>query len=181
MSGIEKSYELAREQYAAMGIDTEAVLKRLETEAISLHAWQGDDVVGFEPQAHSLTGGCLVTGNYPGRARTAEELRADLDKAMSLLGGNLRVNLQAHEVDKMFPGQDRDTLCIENYSGWLAWAKSRKIALDLAPAYYSHEKLSHGLSLSHPDPEIRKFWINHGKSCRRVGAHLRPVPALYER
>ena len=172
MSVVEKSYELAKEQYAALGVDTEAALKRMETEAISIHAWQGDDVVGFEPQSHSLTGGCQVTGNYPGRARTPDELRMDLDKAMSLLSGNLRVNLQAHEVDKMFPGQDRDTLTIENYAGWLAWAKERKIGLDLAPAYYSHEKLDHGLSLSHPDPAIRKFWIDHGRSCRRVGAQF---------
>ena len=135
MSQIEKSYQLAREQYSALGVDTDAALKKLSGEAISIHAWQGDDVVGFEPQEHSLTGGCQVTGNYPGRARTPEELRADLDKAMSLLSGNLRVNLQAHEVDRMFPGQDRDALTIENYSGWLAWAKERKIGLDLAPAY----------------------------------------------
>jgi len=110
MTGIEKSYELAKEQYAALGVDTEAALKRPEKEAIFIHAWQGDDGVGFEPQEHSLTDGCQVTGNYPGRARTSEELRADLDKAMSLLYGNLRVNLQEPEVDKMFPGQDRDTL-----------------------------------------------------------------------
>ena len=133
MTGIEKSYELAKEQYAALGVDTEAALKRLEKEAISIHAWQGDDVVGFEPQEHSLTGGCQVTGNYPGRARTSGELRADLDKAMSLLSGNLRVNLQAHEVDKMFPGQDRDTLTIENYAGWLAWAQERKIGHSAIP------------------------------------------------
>ena len=172
MSQIEKSYQLAKEQYAALGVDTDAALKKLSEEAISIHAWQGDDVVGFEPQEHSLTGGCQVTGNYPGRARTPEELRADLDKAMSLLSGNLRVNLQAHEVDRMFPGQDRDALTIDNYSGWLAWAKERKIGLDLAPAYYSHEKLDHGLSLSHPDAAIRKFWINHGKACRRIGAQF---------
>ena len=96
----------------------------------------------------------------------------DLDKAMSLLAGTLRVNLQAHEVDRMFPGQDRDAVTVENYAGWLAWAKERKIGLDLAPAYYSHEKLDHGFSLSHPDPAIRKFWIDHGKCCRRVGAEF---------
>ena len=172
MSQIEKSYQLAKEQYASLGVDTDAALKKLSEEAISIHAWQGDDVVGFEPQEHSLTGGCQVTGNYPGRARTPDELRADLDKAMSLLSGNLRVNLQAHEVDRMFPGQDRDALTIDNYSGWLAWAKERKIGLDLAPAYYSHEKLDHGLSLSHPDAAIRKFWINHGKACRKIGAQF---------
>ena len=172
MSRIEKSYQLAREEFAALGVDTDAALERMASEAISIHAWQGDDVVGFEPQEHALTGGCQVTGNYPGRARTSEELRQDLDKAMSLLAGTLRVNLQAHEVDRMFPGQDRDAVTVENYAGWLAWAKERKIGLDLAPAYYSHEKLDHGFSLSHPDPAIRKFWIDHGKCCRRVGAEF---------
>ncbi len=172
MSRIEKNYELAREQYAELGVDTEAALQRVAAEAISIHAWQGDDVAGFEPQTHALTGGCQVTGNYPGRARTADELRADLDMAMSLLAGNLRVNLQAHEVDKMLPGQDRDALTIENYANWLDWAKEKGIGLDLAPAYYSHPKLDHGLSLAHPDAAIRRFWINHGKSCRRVGAEF---------
>ena len=172
MSRIEKNYELAREQYAELGVDTEAALQRVTAEAISIHAWQGDDVAGFEPQTHALTGGCQVTGNYPGRARTADELRSDLDMAMTLLSGNLRVNLQAHEVDRMLPGQDRDDLTIENYSNWLDWAKEKSIGLDLAPAYYSHAKLDHGLSLSHPDAAIRKFWIDHGKSCRRVGAEF---------
>ena len=172
MSRIEKNYELAREQYAELGVDTEAALQRVTAEAISIHAWQGDDVAGFEPQTHALTGGCQVTGNYPGRARTADELRSDLDMAMTLLSGNLRVNLQAHEVDRMLPGQDRDALTIENYSNWLDWAKEKSIGLDLAPAYYSHAKLDHGLSLSHPDAAIRKFWIDHGKSCRRVGAEF---------
>ena len=172
MSRIEKNYELAREQYAELGVDTEAALQRVTAEAISIHAWQGDDVAGFEPQTHALTGGCQVTGNYPGRARTADELRSDLDMAMTLLSGNLRVNLQAHEVDRMLPGQDRDALTVENYSNWLDWAKEKSIGLDLAPAYYSHAKLDHGLSLSHPDAAIRKFWIDHGKSCRRVGAEF---------
>ena len=173
MSGrIEKNYRLAKEQFQELGIDTDAALKRLAAEPISIHAWQGDDVAGFEPSVHALTGGCQVTGNYPGRARTAEELRADLDQAMKLLSGTLRVNLQAHEVDRMFPGQDRDALTVENYSGWLEWAEKHGMGLDLAPAYYSHEKLDHGLSLSHPDKAIRKFWIDHGKACRRIGAEF---------
>ena len=172
MSKIENNYRAAKEEYASWGIDTDAALQHLSGEAISIHAWQGDDVRGFEKEVHALTGGCQVTGNYPGVAGTADELRQDLDMAMSLLAGNLRVNLQAHEVDRMFPGQDRDTLTIDNYSNWLAWAKERKIGLDLAPAYYSHKKLDHGLSLSHPDKAIRDFWINHGKSCRRIGAEF---------
>jgi len=175
MSRIEKNYLAAKEEYAALGVDTDAALRRLAAEPVSIHAWQGDDVKGFEAVEHDLTGGCQVTGNYPGAARNAGELRQDLDKAMSLLAGTLRVNLQAHEVDKMFPGQDRDALTIDNYADWLAWAQERKIGLDLAPAYYSHEKLDHGLSLSHPDLAIRKFWIDHGKACRRIGAQFGKV------
>ena len=172
MDRIEKNYRLAKEQYAEVGVDVEEALRRVAAEPISIHAWQGDDVKGFEAEEHALTGGCQVTGNHPGAARTAEELRADLDQAMKLLAGTLRVNLQAHEVDRMFPGQDRDALTVENYAGWLAWAKVKGIGLDLAPAYYSHEKLDHGLSLSHPDKAIRDFWIDHGKACRRVGAEF---------
>ena len=172
MSRIEKNYLAAKEEYAALGIDTEAVLQRLAAEPVSIHAWQGDDVKGFEAETHDLTGGCQVTGNYPGAARNADELRQDLDKAMELLAGTLRVNLQAHEVDRMFPGQDRDALTVDNYANWLSWAKARKIGLDLAPAYYSHDKLDHGLSLSHPDKAIRQFWIDHGKACRRIGAEF---------
>lgn len=172
MSRIEKNYQLACEQYAELGVDVEEALRRVAAEPISIHAWQGDDVKGFEAEEHALTGGCQVTGNYPGAARTAEELRADLDQAMKLLAGTLRVNLQAHEVDRMFSGQDRDALTVENYAGWLAWAKAKGIGLDLAPAYYSHEKLDHGLSLSHPDRAIRQFWIDHGKACRRIGAEF---------
>ena len=169
MSDVEKSYELAKEQYAALGVDTEAALKRLEKEAISIHAWQGDDVVGFEPQEHSLTGGCQVTGNYPGRARNADELRNDLDLALKLIPGHHRVGLQGHQVDRMFPGVDRDGFTIENFRSWLDWAKAKKIGLDIAPAFYGHDKLDHNLSLAHPDPAIREFWIRHGIACRKIG------------
>ena len=172
MENTEKNYQLACEQFAAVGVDVEKALQTLEKTPISLHAWQGDDVKGFEDFTHALTGGCQVTGNYPGVARSADELRQDLDMALSLLGGTWRVNLQAHEVDKIFPGQDRDTLTIDNYTGWLTWAKEKKIGLDLAPVYYSHPKLERGLSLSHPDIGIRQFWINHGKACRRIGAQF---------
>lgn len=173
MSQIEKFYFDAAEKYAEAGIDPEKAMKRLEEIPLSLHAWQGDDVVGFEQTNHALTGGCQVTGNYPGRARTSEELRADLDMALSLLAGtHLRVCLQGHEMDMLHPRQDRDTLTVQNFSGWLDWASDRKLGLDIAPAYYSHPKLDRGLSLSHPDPAIRNFWIEHGKACRRIGAEF---------
>ena len=173
MSRVEEMYRLAKEVYASYGVDTDAAMKRIDAIPLSIHAWQGDDVRGFENDIHSLTGGCQVTGNYPGCARTAYELMQDLDTAMKLIPGEkLRVCLQAHEVDKILPGQDRDTFSIDNYRGWLDWAADRKLGMDIAPVYYSHPKLKDGLSLSHPDPEIRKFWIEHGKGSRRVAAEF---------
>lgn len=171
MSRSEEIYRIASEQYGELGISTEAVLKRLDEMPLSINAWQGDDVKGFETTGHALTGGCQVTGNYPGCARNSEELRQDLDTALKLLAGKkLRVCLQGHEVDCMMPGRDRDAFTLENFSGWLDWAADRKLGMDIAPAYYSHPKLVDGLSLSHPDPAIRQFWIDHGKAIRRIGA-----------
>ena len=170
MSRIEKAYEIAREIYAEHGVDTEKALKTHAATPLSIHSWQGDDVAGFENTNHALTGGCQVTGNYPGRARTADELRSDLDLALKLIPGRHRVNLQGHQVDRMFPGVDRDGFTIDNFSGWLEWGKSRNLhGMEIAPAFYSHPKLHNGLSLSHPDAGIRKFWISHGIACRRVG------------
>ncbi len=162
-------YAFAKEFYAQYGVDTEAALNKLQTIPVSIHAWQGDDVAGFENTGHALTGGCQVTGNHPGKARNADELRADLDEAMKFIPGTLRVCLQGHQVDKMLPGVDRDAFTMENFSSWLDWAKDKKIGMDIAPAYYSHPKLDHGLSLSHPDAGIRKFWIDHGRAIRRIG------------
>ena len=163
MAIFEKLYPAVQELYAQYGVDTDSALQTLAEMPLSLHAWQGDDVVGFESTGHALTGGCQVTGNYPGRARTADELRTDLEQALALLPGKkLRVCLQAHEVDCLKPGQDRDTFTIENFANWLDWADEHKLGLDIAPVYYSHPKLDMGLSLSHPDPAIRKFWIDHG-------------------
>ncbi len=171
MSRSEEMYRIASEQYGELGISTEAVLKRLDEMPLSINAWQGDDVKGFETTGHALTGGCQVTGNYPGCARNSEELRQDLDTALKLLAGKkLRVCLQGHEVDCMMPGRDRDAFTLENFSEWLDWAADRKLGMDIAPAYYSHPKLIDGLSLSHPDPAIRQFWIDHGKAIRRIGA-----------
>ena len=171
MSRIEESYRTAKDLYLDLGIDPEAAMKRLDEIPLSIHAWQGDDVNGFETTGHALTGGCQVTGNYPGCARNSDELRADLDQVFQLLpGSHYSVGLQGHEVDTLSPGQDRDSYTVENFSGWLDWAAEKKLGLDIAPAYYSHPKLKHGLSLSHPDENIRRFWINHGKAIRRIGA-----------
>ena len=145
MNLTEKMYSAARELYASLGIDTEKAMASLDEIPLSIHAWQGDDVVGFEDTGHALTGGCQVTGNYPGRARTSEELRQDLDVALKLLPGKkLRVCLQGHEMDMLRPGQDRDTLDIENFAGWLDWAADREDRMDIAPAYYFASETGQG-------------------------------------
>ncbi len=173
MNRIEKHYEIAKEIYAEQGVDVDAAVEKLSAVPLSIHAWQGDDVTGFENTNHALTGGCQVTGNYPGRANNADELRADLDVALKLIPGRHRVNLQGHQVDRMLPGVDRDGFTIANFDCWLDWAKERKLhGLDIAPAFYSHPRLKDGLSLSHADASIRRFWIDHGKACRRIGAEF---------
>ena len=169
MSRIEKAYELACELYREHGVDPAQVLEKVDKIPVALHAWQGDDVVGFENFSTALTGGCQVTGNHPGRARSADELRRDLDLVLKLVPGTHRVCLQGHQVDKMLPGVDRDGFTMEHFSGWRDWAKAKKIAMDIAPCFYSHPKLDHGFSLSHPDPAIRRFWIGHGLAIRRIG------------
>ncbi len=172
MNRTERAFELACEIYQEYGIDPALAIRKLSEIPISIHAWQGDDVCGFENSSHALTGGCQVTGNYPGRARNADELRKDLDLALRLLPGTRRICLQGHQVDRMFTGVDRDAFSIENFSGWLDWAKQKKLGMDIAPAFYSHPNLKHGLSLSHPDPTIRNFWINHGKAIRKIAAEF---------
>ncbi|MFA6931639.1 MAG: L-rhamnose isomerase [Lentisphaeria bacterium] len=168
MSAVNHDFVFAQEQYQEHGVVVDEVLESLEKIAISIHAWQGDDVVGFENTSHVLTGGCQVTGNYPGRARNADELRKDLDQALKLIPGRHRVNLQGHQVDKMLPGVDRDAFTIDNFAGWLAWSKEQQVPLDIAPAFYSHPKLDNGYSLAHQDKGIREFWINHGKAIRKI-------------
>ncbi len=172
MNRIEKSFSIACEIYREHGVDPVQAIEILKNIPVSLHAWQGDDVVGFENFATALTGGCQVTGNYPGRARNADELRSDMDMVLKLVPGTKRVCLQGHQVDKMLPGVDRDGFTMEHFSNWLDWAKERKIGMDIAPCFYSHPKLDHGFSLSHPDAGIRKFWIDHGQAIRRVGAEF---------
>ena len=172
MERTEQNYRLARESYAEYGVDTEQAIRELAAIPLSIHAWQGDDVQGFEETGHALTGGCLVSGNYPGCARNSRELRSDLDAALALIPGRHRVCLQGHQIDRVVPGVDRDAFTIEQFSGWLAWAKAKGLGLGIAPAFYSHPKLDHGLSLSHPDAGIRRFWIDHARSIRRIGAEF---------
>ena len=167
---IKQSFKLARERYAGMGVDVARALETLASISISLHCWQGDDVGGFENLGTALGGGLAVTGNYPGKARTPEELRADIDKALSLIPGRHRVNL--HACYGEFGGQrvDRDEVAPEHFAHWIAWAKQRGLGLDFNPTYFAHPKAADGFTLSHRDKRIRRFWIEHGIRCREIGA-----------
>ncbi len=164
---IEQAYEIAKARYAAIGIDTEEALAKLQNIQISMHCWQADDVTGFENQGGELTGGIQATGNYPGKARNIEELRSDILKALSFIGGSHRVNL--HEIYGEFGGEvvDRDKVEVKHFAGWIEWAKRNGLKLDFNSTSFSHP-LSGDLSLSNPDPEIRRFWIEHTKRCREI-------------
>ena len=163
---MSKMYELARERYAAMGIDTEKVLSQLQDFHLSMHCWQADDVAGFEATG-DLTGGIQATGNYPGKARNIDELRADILKAKSLIPGKHRLNL--HEIYGEFGGQkvDRDEVDVKHFQGWLDWSRENDTPLDFNSTSFSHPK-SGSLSLSNPDKAIRDFWIEHTKRCRTI-------------
>ena len=170
---IRLTYELARKQYADLGVDTERVLDRLKKFEISLHCWQTDDVGGFEtPDAALGGGGIAVTGNYPGKARNIKEMRSDLEKVMSLLPGKQRLNLHASygEFGERFV--DRDQISPAHFQGWIDWAAQQDIALDFNCTCFSHPKADGGFTLSSKDEEIRSFWVEHTKRCRAIGAEM---------
>jgi L-rhamnose isomerase len=170
---IKKSYQLAKEQYAELGTDTDKVLKQLDDVIISLHCWQTDDVGGFEKEGAELGGGGIqATGNFPGKAKTLEQMRDDLDKVMSLLPGRQRLNL--HAIYGEFGGKtiDRDQIEAKHFKGWINWAKKRKIGLDFNCTCFSHPLADDGFTLSSKNPEIRKFWIEHTKRCRAIAAEM---------
>ena len=166
------AYKLARERYASIGVDADAALKKLSRIAISLHCWQGDDVGGFETGAGALGGGLAVTGNHPGKARTPDELRADLDKALSLIPGKHRLNLHAFYGEFGGKRVDRDEIEPAHFSGWIAWAKRNGLGLDFNPTCFSHPKAAGGFTLSHRDAGVRKFWIEHCQRSREIGAAM---------
>jgi len=168
---IELSYALARDRYALLGVDTDQALARLAEVAISLHCWQGDDVGGFEDPDRGLSGGIMATGNYPGKARTAVELRQDLDVAFRLIPGNHRLNLHAIylEADRKI---ERNAIEPEHFAGWLAWAKENNHGIDFNPSCFSHPLADEGFTLSHPDVGVRQFWIEHCIACRKIGEYF---------
>ena len=170
-TSTERAYSLAREAFAAAGVDTEAAQDRLDQISISLHCWQGDDVRGFENPDGELTGGIQTSGNYPGRARNGDELRADADLAMAQIPGPQRFNLHAIYLEADRP-VERDQIRPEHFQRWVDWARDRKIGLDFNPSCFSHPLSQDNRTLSHPDPGIRRFWIDHCKACRRVSAHF---------
>ncbi len=163
---IRKAYELAKERYASIGVDTDKAIETLKKTPISLHCWQTDDVVGFE-RNEALSGGIQTTGNYPGRARNIEEVRADLEEVGKLLAGTFRVNL--HETYGDFGGKfvERDKVDASAFQSWMDWAKDKGFKLDFNSTSFSHPKSGY-LSLANPDPAIRNFWIEHTKRCRRI-------------
>lgn len=169
---IQKTYDLARERFAELGVDTEAALAKLAKIPISIHCWQGDDVGGFETAGAQLGDGLAVTGNYPGKARTPQELRADFEKALSVIPGKHRFNLHANYAEMDGKRVDRNALTVRQFQNWIDWAKTLKIGLDFNPTYFSHPMVKGGLTLTHQDESVRKFWIEHGIRCREIGAGI---------
>jgi len=168
---IQERYESAKAMYQAIGVDTDAAIETLEKVKIAMHCWQGDDVLGFDSEG-GLTGGIQTTGNYPGRARTPEELMADIDVALKLIPGQHKINVHAcYAIFEDGEWADRDALEPKHFAKWVEFAKERGMGLDFNPTFFSHPK-ANGLTLSSPDEEIRKFWIRHGQACIRISEYF---------
>jgi len=170
-SKIEQAYALAKEQFAAVGVDTDAAMAKAGAIPVSMHCWQGDDVIGFDGVG-SLTGGTATTGNYPGRARTAEELRADIDFARALIPGAVKLNLHASYAEKHGRKIDRDEYTIDEFREWVDWAKATGLGLDFNPTYFSHPRMDGNFSLSSFDEGTREFWVQHGIRCREIALEM---------
>ena len=165
-------YESAKAIYASYGVDTEKVIETLKNVPVSMHCWQGDDVIGFDHDG-PLTGGIQTTGNYPGKARTPEELLADMDKAMSLVPAKKKINVHAcYAIFEKGEFADRDALEPKHFKKWVEFAKAHGMGIDFNPTFFSHPKVKDGLTLSSPDEETRRFWINHGKACIRISEYF---------
>lgn len=171
-----RAYALAREAYAAFGVDTEAALERARAVPISLHCWQADDNRGLEaPRAGLDSGGLMATGNYPGRARNGDEIRADLDLVLRLAPGVHRFNLHASYAETGGAFVDRDALEPVHFARWIDWAKARRIALDFNPTYFGHPQAVSGFTLASADAGVRRFWIRHGLACRKIARQFARV------
>src|SRR3989449_891659 len=169
---ISRAFELAKKVYIERGVEVDKALAQLAKVPISLHCWQGDDVGGFENTGAGLDGGLAVTGNYPGKARTPDELRADLEAALSLIPGTHRLNLHASYAETGGKRVERNELGPEHFKGWIEWAKANRLGMDFNPTFFSHPKAADGFTLAHRDKGIRQFWIEHGIACRRIGAAI---------
>lgn len=169
---IKKAYEAAQQRYAELGVDTDKAMEQLSSTAISLHCWQGDDVGGFEKAGEGLSGGgIMATGAYPGKARTADELRMDLEKALSLIPGKHRLNLHAMYAETK--GKvERNELSAEQFTAWIDWARANGLGMDFNGTFFSHPKAESGFTLSSADKGIRRFWVEHGIACRKIGAAM---------
>ncbi|EYT94495.1 L-rhamnose isomerase [Enterococcus mundtii] len=171
MMNVKERYEEAKAKYASIGVDTEEVLQKLAEVKISMHCWQGDDVKGFLTPDGELTGGIMATGNYPGAAHTPDQLRQDLEKAFSLIPGNHKLNLHAMYLDTDEP-VDLNEIEPKHFEKWVAWAKKQGIGLDFNPTFFSHPMMKDGLTLAHPDKEVRDYWIEHGKRARKIAEYM---------
>lgn len=171
MSDVTKRYEEAKEIYAQLGVDTEEALQRLDNIKLSMHCWQGDDVIGFLNPTGALTGGIMATGNYPGAARTPAELRQDAEKAFSLIPGKHKFNLHAIYLDTD-ENVDLNEIEPKHFEPWVEWAKEQGLGLDFNPTFFSHPMMKNDMTLSHPDKEVRDFWIEHGKRCRKISEYF---------
>ncbi len=169
---INQAYALAKERYAALGVNTDAALTALAQTAVSLHCWQGDDVTGFEDPARGLSGGIMATGNYPGKARSTDELRDDLDMAYSLIPGSHRLNLHAIYGDSDGSKLDRNDWQPHHFDKWIAWAKENNRGIDFNPTCFSHPMADSGFTLSSLDKGVRDFWIEHCQISRQIGAYI---------
>nr|WP_249315259.1 L-rhamnose isomerase [Bacillus sp. FJAT-49711] len=169
---IRENFEMAKKAYGKWGINVDEVLEKLKQVPISIHCWQGDDIAGFEVNQRELSGGIDVTGNYPGKATTPEELRMDLEKALSLIPGKHRVNLHAIYAETDGVVVDRNEIEPKHFENWVKWAKEKGLGLDFNPTLFSHEKAEDGLTLSHPDEDIRRFWIDHCIASRKIGEYF---------
>ena len=168
-----EAYALARDAYRSIGVDTDAVIRRLSTIPVSIHCWQGDDVGGFErPSAVLSGGGIQVTGNYPGKSRSIAELRQDIEKVFSLVPGPHRLNLHASYGEFGDTFVDRDAIEIEHFTGWVEWAKRLQIGIDFNGTFFSHPMADSGYTLASKDPAVRAFWIEHAKRCRKIAAWI---------